>query len=82
MRLTWKNIEGREGTFLHMSAETAANILQWLSTTLPFADAAIAASSVSAWISSKTTASLRDTVSVRNATYPSKARALGGLTAR
>jgi hypothetical protein len=48
MRQIWKNIEEREGTFLHMSAAISANILQWLSTTLPFANAVVAASYVSA----------------------------------
>ncbi|KAI1676305.1 hypothetical protein KJE20_14101 [Pyrenophora tritici-repentis] len=82
MRLIWKNIEGHEVTFPHMSAEVVADILQWLSTTLPFANVAIAASSVSAWISLKTTTLLLGIVSVRNATSPSKARALGKITAR
>ena len=65
-----------------MSAEVVADILQWLSTTLPFANVAIAASSVSAWISLKTTTLLLGIVFAQNATSPSKARALGKTTAR
>jgi len=65
-----------------MSAEIVADIPQWLSTTFQFTNAIVVASSVTAWIFLRTTASLQDTVSVRNVTYPSKARVLGGFTMR
>ena len=74
MRSIWKNIEERKDTFLHISAEMIANILQRFRTTAPFENATVAAKSASAWIYSKTTVLLRDTFPVRNTKYLSKAR--------